>query len=116
MTMITPVGGNGEAEEILCIAEKHLGRMLYRVEELIAAFEAEETTLSKEAVARIRELSKAAQTAFDERAKIEKLRKNTAGIVHDYALDFDAARFEIGRRIARLRDARGTGGISGQPE
>ena len=113
MTMITPVKGNGNSEEILSIAEKHFGRMLRQVEELITTFENENTPASKEAAARIRDLGKALQTAFDERAKVEKLRKNTAGIVHDYALDFDNARAEIGRRIARLRDARGAGGVSG---
>ncbi len=43
--------------------------------------------------------------AVDERARVEKLRKQGAGIAYDYALDFDAARAEIGRRLARLRDA-----------
>jgi hypothetical protein len=46
---------------------------------------------------------------FEERAKVAKLDKLEAGIAYDYALDLDAARDEIGRRLARLRDA-GTGG------
>ncbi len=44
---------------------------------------------------------------MDERTRVEKLRKQVAGVVHDYALDFDAARDEIGRRLARLREAGG---------
>ena len=116
MTMITPVRGDGSSEEILSIAEKHFDRMLRQVEELIATLEADGTAASKEAAARIRDLGKAQQTAFDERAKVEKLRKHTAGIVHDYALDFDAARLEIGRRIACLRGAGEADGVSGQPE
>jgi len=116
MTMITPVGGESSSEEILLIAEKHFDRMLRQVEELIATLEADGTAASKEAVVRIRDLGKAQQTAFEERAKVEKLKKHAAGIVHDYALDFDAARVEIGRRIARLRDAKRAEGVSGQSE
>ncbi|MCK4713340.1 MAG: hypothetical protein KAT26_10715 [Marinosulfonomonas sp.] len=112
MTMITPVGDNGKPEDILLIAEKHFGRMLRQAEEVIAKFEIENATAPKEAVIVIRDLSKALQTAFDERAKVEKLRKNRTGVVHDYALDFDAARDEIGRRMARLRAARSAGGVS----
>jgi ABC-type phosphate transport system auxiliary subunit len=57
----------------------------------------------------MRDLKSALQMSMDERTRIEKLRKQVAGIVHDHALDFDAARDEIGRRLARLRDA-GAGG------
>jgi hypothetical protein len=46
---------------------------------------------------------------MDERARVEKLRKQIAGVVGDHALDFDAARTEIGRRLACLRDAGGGG-------
>lgn len=44
---------------------------------------------------------------LEERTKVAKLSKQEAGVVHDYALDFDTARIEIGRRLARLRDAGG---------
>ena len=51
------------------------------------------------------ELRKALALFLEERNRIEKLGKEQAGVVHDYALDFDAARIELGRRLARLRDA-----------
>ena len=54
-------------------------------------------------------LAKEATTAFyavnDLRGKIEKLRKQVAGPVGTGALDLHAARDEIGRRLACLRDA-----------
>lgn len=53
----------------------------------------------------IKELRTAFRQAAEERNRIEELRRKGAGIVHDYALDFDAARAEIGRRLACLRDA-----------
>ena len=59
----------------------------------------------------MRDLKLAFKVAVDERGRVEKLRKQVAGIVHDRgsALDFDAARGEIGRRLACLRDAGGGG-------
>lgn len=45
---------------------------------------------------------------LDERAKVAKLRKSDAAEGAGAALDLDAARIEIGRRLACLRDA-GTG-------
>jgi hypothetical protein len=63
----------------------------------------------KAAVQAVKDLKLAFQMVMDERTRVEKLRKHVAGVVHDYALDFDAARDEIGRRLARLRDAAGGG-------
>lgn len=112
MTINTSLDDIGSAEGILSIAEKHFGRMLRRAEEIIEMLEQEDNDVSKEAAGRIRDLGKAVQTTLDERSKLEKLRKHTAGIVHEYALDFDAARDEIGRRMARLRDAGDSGDVS----
>ena len=112
MTINTSLGDGGDPEDILLIAEKHFGRMLRRAEEIIEMLDQEASGASKEAAVRIRDLGKAMQTTLEERAKLEKLRKHTAGIVHEYALDFDAARDEIGRRMARLRDAGDSGDIS----
>lgn len=51
--------------------------------------------------------------AIEAEATLEKRNKQSKGIVHDYALDFDAARLSIGSSLDRLRRARGTGGVSG---
>ena len=55
----------------------------------------------------VKDLKAAFLLAMEERNKVEKLRKQVAGDVGTGALDFDAARIEIGRRLARLRDAGG---------
>lgn len=60
---------------------------------------------AREMAKQIRDMRAAYQLAVEERARIAKLRKDDAGIVYDYALDFDAARDEICRRLACLRDA-----------
>ena len=55
----------------------------------------------------VKEMRAFLQLVLEERARIAKLSKQEAGVVYDYALDFDAARSEIGRRLACLRDAGG---------
>jgi predicted Rdx family selenoprotein len=57
----------------------------------------------------IRDLKTALQWVMDERNRVEKLRKDVAGAVGAGALDFGAARDEIGRRLARFRDAGNSG-------
>jgi hypothetical protein len=44
---------------------------------------------------------------LEERTKLAKLSQREEGVAYDYALDFDEARIEIGRRLACLRDAGG---------
>lgn len=60
---------------------------------------------TKETAKQIRDMRTAYQLALEERARIAKLRREDAGIVYDYALDFAEARDEICRRLACLRDA-----------
>jgi hypothetical protein len=72
----------------------------------LRAGDAEEVKAATQAA---RDLKVAFQLVMDERTRIDKLRKQVAGAVHDQALDLDAARAEIGRRLACLRNA-GTGG------
>lgn len=64
---------------------------------------------AKAALQAVKDLKMAFQMVMDERARIEKLRKHVAGVVHGHELDFHAARTEIGRRLACLRDAGGGG-------
>ena len=52
-----------------------------------------------------KELREVFQMVQEERSRVEKLRKQVAGLVGTGELDFQSARDEIGRRLARLRDA-----------
>lgn len=110
MTMITPVERNGatddlvsEAIQLYSLASQALSQV---IDELRTAGDEKSV---KELCSYTKEHRAALQLVLNERANVEKLRKLESGIVHDYALDFDAARDEIGRRLARLRDA-GSGG------
>ncbi|WP_415184432.1 hypothetical protein [Phaeovulum sp.] len=66
-----------------------------------------EFTEVKAATQAVKDLRAAYQMVMDERTRVEKLRKQVAGAGRDHALDFDAARDEIGRRLACLREAGG---------
>jgi hypothetical protein len=63
----------------------------------------------KAAVQAVKDLKAALLMVMEERTRVDKLRKQVAGTVAGGALNFDAARDEIGRRLARLRDAGGGG-------
>lgn len=63
----------------------------------------------KAATQAVKDLKTAFQLVMDERTRVDKLRKQVAGTVGAGVLDFEAARAEIGRRLARLRDAGGGG-------
>ena len=64
---------------------------------------------AKLAVAAVKDLKAAFQLVMEERTRVEKLRKQATGTVGTGTLDLSAARDEIGRRLARLRNA-GAGG------
>lgn len=59
----------------------------------------------KDGVRVMRDLRAALQIVFEERAKVAKLKEDIGVGDAGRALDLDAARTEIGRRLARLRDA-----------
>ena len=104
MTLITPRKEETSAA-LVSEADKQFqeaAELLALVMQDIRAGKIEDVKLAAEAM---RELRKTFQVAMDERMRIEKLGKQDAGIVNDYALDFDAARTEISRRLARLREA-----------
>ena len=97
-------------DDVLAVAEglyRHAAEELYRT---IAAIRAGQVGEVKAPQAAIRDLRATALHVLDERARVDKLRKQIAGrIGAGGALDFDGARAEIGRRLACLRDAGGGG-------
>lgn len=62
---------------------------------------------AKLAAQAVKDLRTAFQMVMEERVRVEKLRRQVAGVVPAGELDLDAARAEIGRRLACLRDADG---------
>ncbi|MGB8622387.1 MAG: hypothetical protein WCD16_06180 [Paracoccaceae bacterium] len=97
-------------------AEQHFQRTIAALNEIIKDVSEGRSARAKELRTALGDLNRAAQTAFDERSRVEKRIKTDGGIADQYALDFDAARDEIGRRLDCLRAARGTGEIPGRVE
>ncbi|TKD22335.1 hypothetical protein FBT96_07070 [Rhodobacter capsulatus] len=62
---------------------------------------------AKAAAQAVKDLRAAFQMVMEERVRVEKLRRQVAGVGPGSELDLDAARAEIGRRLACLRDAAG---------
>ncbi|WP_170106711.1 hypothetical protein [Rhodovulum imhoffii] len=104
------------AQAVLEEAEEHYRRTIRALHDIIADVQAGRSDRARELKGALSDLGKAAQTAFDERVRVEKRLRSETGIAHDYALDLDEARAEIGRRLDRVRAVRDPGGISGEPE
>ena len=92
-------------EDLLGVAERQLERAVLRLAEAVDEIDAGRTDT-------LTDVKKSADTMvsfirlfMEERNKVDKLRKSVAGAVGAGALDFAAARDEIGRRLACLRDA-----------
>jgi hypothetical protein len=62
---------------------------------------------AREMMTYTRDIKDALKLVLNERAAVDKLRKDHGGLGDDRSLDLDAARDEIGRRLACLRDAGG---------
>ncbi len=111
MTLIYPSQGAGTAEDMLSEAQENFQRASRALSTLVRGLEDGDTALSGDAVKVLGNLRQALNTALAERERIESREKRDAGVVNDYAIDFDAARLEIGRRLACLRTAGGEGSV-----
>ena len=102
-----PEGADGP-DAVLEVAENLYRDAAVELYRTITALRSGEFNEVKAAQTAIRDLRATALHVLDERNKVDKLRKQIAGQVGaGGALDFDAARIEIGRRLACLRDAGG---------
>ncbi|MCH8467553.1 MAG: hypothetical protein LAT78_13425 [Roseinatronobacter sp.] len=95
-------------------SEQLLALSISRLTGLLAAYDPLTAACGKELTEEFRSLRKALEIAYHERAQVQKLKggEQAAGA----SLDLDAARAEITSRLARLRRAAGSGGISAQTQ
>ncbi|WP_424942897.1 hypothetical protein [Aliiroseovarius crassostreae] len=111
-----PLESDADAAEYLRIADGLFHRVVKELERQLQASETGdgngECGLAKTSA----ELRKAMQTVFDERKRIEQSGNTALQGGGGASLNLAQAREEIGRRLACLRDARGTGDVSEQPE
>lgn len=112
MTLITPDGDGQPVEELLSSAEQYFRSAEKILREQISLLEAGGALAGNDTKKSVQTYNEALGLFVKERQKIEERRNKTAGITRGYALDFGAARAEIGRRLACLRDAGSTGKLS----
>ena len=92
-------------QDLLLVAERQLARAVIRFQQVITEVENGRFDQLTEAKKVTDNLTSFVRLFMDERNKVDKLRKTLAGAVGTGELDFAAARDEIGRRLALLRDA-----------
>ena len=91
--------------EMLAITEGWLREAGESLTVVVEAIKAGKFGQIKEAQTAVKDLKAAVQLAIYEGDRVEKLRKTVAGGVGSGQLDLHAARDEIGRRLACLRNA-----------
>ncbi|MFV0383695.1 permease [Paracoccus sp. (in: a-proteobacteria)] len=112
-TKLDEVGGVCAPDEAIAVAEGLFWSYVRDLKRHEAALEAcasgaVDAGALKEAVRAARDVREAVHLMMTERNRVDKLRKDIAGGVGGGSLDLDAARDEIGRRLACLRRACGS--------
>ena len=100
--------GNKPPVDLLAFSEGLFKDAADELSRALTAVQQGELATLRPATQLVKDLKEAFKHVMDERKRIDSVRQQTAGIAAG-ALDFDAARDEIGRRLACLRDA-GSGG------
>ena len=107
MTMMFP-GDDGSPDGALRLTEQLFGIAVADLNDALAAIREGRADAAKEGKRAVQQLADLSVRVLEERRNVEKLRKQTAGAVGTWGeLDLDAARDEIGLRLACLRNARG---------
>ena len=104
MALITPFN-DAEPDECLAVAEELFKDAGLALAELTKKIKRHEVDAGRAAKAALSEVMTGYQMAMKERNRVAEDRRKGSGIVGDYAVDFDTARDEIGRRLACLRAA-----------
>ena len=100
--------GNKPPVDLLAFSEGLYKDVADELARTLVAVQAGELVNLKPATHLVKELKEAFKHVMDERKRIDSVREQTTR--HGTGtLDFDAARDEIGRRLACLRDAGGGG-------
>jgi hypothetical protein len=99
--------GDKPPVDMLAITEIWLREAAENLAVTVQSIKSGEFGQVKDAVDCIKGLKVAVHLAIEEGNRVEKLRKQVAGACGSGTFDMDAARDEIGRRLARLRDAGG---------
>ena len=100
--------GEEEPNDALTLAENLFHRALKELNAALDAAQAQQFDQVKTAKTAVRDLVDFSKAVLEGKKDVEKLRRQVAGAVGACGeLDLDAARDEVRRRLACLRDARG---------
>lgn len=99
----------------VALAEKNFNRVLRALDALADDLHGREDSAVAKAAKLAGEARSAIQTIFNERQRLAKLDDDTSRALRA-ELDLDAARVEIGRRLALLRQRSGPAALSGDAE
>lgn len=106
MTLIRP-DDFGREDISVAIAEDQFLEALVAVAEATRKIRNQELEALQDIPKLAAHATAARKQLLAEKERVYEQQKRDSGIAHDFAIDFDAARDEIGRRLARLRAARG---------
>jgi hypothetical protein len=106
MTLTFSLDGEAPAD-LLVETEELLTRTASGFLRLLREVETTEVVDVKASAQGARDLRSALEMVMGERARVDRFRRQADAAVGGGALDLDAARDEIGRRLARLRAAGG---------
>ncbi|WP_375262534.1 hypothetical protein [Palleronia sp.] len=96
---------------VLELAEEQFTELLIALGDMKGRVRKGEPVPDTEVKQRVSAVQRAMDHVFSERKRLDEVQRKRAGIVHEFAIDFDAARDEIGRRLARLRAASSAGDV-----
>ncbi|MCZ7675997.1 MAG: hypothetical protein M5U35_09205 [Roseovarius sp.] len=109
MILITPDEGPTGLGSSIAGVERQLADMRAELEEIYHRIKQGDPGALKEATRATEEIRKWLKIALDAEVQLEKRKLRERGIVHDFAIDFAAARTAIRGRLDRLRGAGGGG-------
>lgn len=104
-TLITPNAENGDADKLFADARDFFERASGSLSEMLQKLDQGDFGDAGDVKRIVAQLEKASEMSLAARIKLDERNKKHRGVAHDFAIDFDAARAEIGRRLACLRDA-----------
>ena len=105
MTLIKPIIDGATVSVSVKAAKRIFIRAITAMETLADRVENDEIDACREVKPGAIEMGAATRQLMTEHARVEELQRKQIGIVHDFAIDFDAARDEIRLRLACLRAA-----------
>ena len=95
----------GEPVDLLGVTENLLREYAEEIARLLDKAKRGELDELKAIPGNVKQLRDVLVVIQEERSRVDKLRKQVAGLVGAGELDFQSARDEVGRRLARLRGA-----------